>query len=282
MSLLSVLSVTHTHLHQSRRVLCHPQPYGAPCPRCAEKNLVCTTTSVPRGRPRKNPVPDPQSPPQQELVSYAPSSSSMTVSIPVNASTAECPELTPQLVSHFFQCFDQLAQVLNPLTRATSINTKIRAVSFQLCFLPPQCRVLALCIIAFSSLVSYHEVMLGDGPRPESFYDQAFFASKSNVRGCGARRSAVHRALHTMALKAAWDCGIMLEVSNENAASCFFLDLIAQGDVCSSSRPWPAPPSWRTSGVPPASGARWAGFLMVEGLVATRNRNPILMSLFSR
>ncbi|KAJ7665603.1 hypothetical protein B0H17DRAFT_289355 [Mycena rosella] len=212
---------------KSRRVLCHPQPYGAPCPRCAEKNLVCTTTPVPRGRPRKNPITEPESPPQQELVSYAPSSSSMTVSIPVNASTAECPELTPQLVSHFFQCFDQLAQVLNPLTRATSINTKIRAVSFQLCFLPPQCRVLALCIIAFSSLVSYHEVMLGDGPRPESFYDQAFFASKSNVRGCGARRSAVHRALHTMALKAAWDCGIMPEVSNENAASCFLLDLIA-------------------------------------------------------
>ncbi|KAJ7688809.1 hypothetical protein B0H17DRAFT_1067671 [Mycena rosella] len=238
-------------------------PIRRPCPRCAEKNLVCTTTPVPRGRPRKNPVPDPQSPPQQELVCYAPSSSSMT--------PAECPDLTPQLVSHFFQCFDQLAQVLNPVTRATSINTRIRAVSFQLCLLPPQCRVLALCIIAFSSLVSYHEVMLGDGPRPESFYDRAFFASKSNVRGCGARRSAVHRALHTMALKAAWDCGIMLEVSNENTASCFLLDLIAQGDVCSTSRPWASAyishlralaPSWRTFGAPPASGSHWAGVLV--------------------
>ncbi|KAJ7130758.1 hypothetical protein C8R43DRAFT_1024865 [Mycena crocata] len=43
---------------RARRVLCHPQSNGTPCPRCAEKKIICTTTPVPRGRPRKNPLPD--------------------------------------------------------------------------------------------------------------------------------------------------------------------------------------------------------------------------------
>lgn len=28
---------------KARRVLCHPQPHGLPCPRCAEKGLMCVT-----------------------------------------------------------------------------------------------------------------------------------------------------------------------------------------------------------------------------------------------
>ncbi|KAF5346168.1 hypothetical protein D9758_009924 [Tetrapyrgos nigripes] len=35
---------------KARRVLCHPQPYGKSCPRCAEKGVKCTTTPSIRRR----------------------------------------------------------------------------------------------------------------------------------------------------------------------------------------------------------------------------------------
>ncbi|KAJ7290531.1 hypothetical protein C8J57DRAFT_1276078, partial [Mycena rebaudengoi] len=38
---------------KSRRVLCHSQPDGSPCLRCAENGIICTTTPLPRGRPPK-------------------------------------------------------------------------------------------------------------------------------------------------------------------------------------------------------------------------------------
>ncbi|KAJ7681446.1 hypothetical protein B0H17DRAFT_1182032 [Mycena rosella] len=252
---------------KSRRVLCHPQPNGAPCPRCAEKNIVCTTTPVARGRPRKNPITEPESPPQQGLVPPASSSSSMTVQ-PMQV--IRSPDLTPELVAHFFQCFDHLVQVINPLIGATSISMAMRIVSFQLHLLPPQSKVLALCIMALSSLVSYHEAMLGDGPRPTRYT---------------MKRSL--RPGQIAALRAAWECGIIIEVSTENAASCFLLDLLAQADVCGTSRPWASAyishtraltPMWRTSSATPAYASNWAGFLMIEALVATRGRKAVLIT----
>jgi hypothetical protein len=117
---------------------------------------------------------------------------------------------------------------MNPVLIITSIKTAVEAVSFQLSLLPPQSRVLALCIIAVSSLISFHEVILGPEPRPGSFFDPLFFSSKTEVRNCGRRRAEACRALHAAALKAAWDAGIMLQVSNENAASCFLLELLEQ------------------------------------------------------
>ncbi|KAJ6546672.1 hypothetical protein DFH09DRAFT_1320841 [Mycena vulgaris] len=181
--------------------------------------------------------------------------------------TSECPALTPELVAHFFQCFDRLPQVMTPVIRATSIRMTIRAVSYQLYLLPSQSRTLALCIIALSSLISFHEAVLGDG--------------------CGARRTGACRGLHALALKAAWDCGAMIQVSNENAASCVLLDVLEQLDVCGVSRPWASAylsharalaPTWRTSTLAPPDGGYWAVDLMAEVLRATSSRKPILFS----
>jgi hypothetical protein len=104
----------------------------------------------------------------------------------------------------------------------------IRAVSFQLHLLPPQSRVLALCIICCASLTSFHPSVLGDGPRPECFLDENFFLSSPDLFGCGVRRASAYRALRIEALKAAWEIGIILQPSNENAASCYLLDLLEQ------------------------------------------------------
>ncbi|KAJ6521612.1 hypothetical protein DFH09DRAFT_1287089, partial [Mycena vulgaris] len=238
----------------------------------------------PRGRPHKNLDSPPVDPLEstaatiQQPVLQTASSSVIVRPADVGDYTRECPDLTPELVAHFFQCFDRLPQAMNPILRATSIRMTIRTVSYQLYLLPPQSRALALCIIALSSLLSFHEVVLGDGPRPESFSDAAFFSSTQDVLGCGARRAGVHWALHAEALKGAWDAGVMLQVSNENAASCFLLDVLETLDLCGISRPWAntyishvraLAPMWRISALTPPDGGHWAGYLMAEALRAT-------------
>ncbi|KAJ7626657.1 hypothetical protein DFH06DRAFT_1481105 [Mycena polygramma] len=284
---------------KARRVLCHPQLNGAPCPRCAEKKIICTTTPVVRGRPKatKSTMPEtaPRSESGQELAvvpqMVQASSSSMTLLSPQVSfdSLPECPDLTPDLVAHLFDCFDHLTLFRNsPIIIAASIKSTMHSVSFQLPLLKPQSRVLALCIIALSSLLSFHEAILGPGYRPVSLSDTLFFSSKMEVRNGGARRAPRCRALHAAALRAAWDAGIMLQVSNENAASCFLLDILEQCVFVFSglSRPWAAAyfshlralaPIWDTSYLIPYS-SHWAGFLMSEALLSTRSRKPMLFT----
>lgn len=109
----------------------------------------------------------------------------------------------------------------------------LRSVSFQLRQLPPDSRVLALCLICLASLVSFHESVLGDGPRPESFEDTSFFWSNPELFRCGVRRSQAYRALRVEAFRAAWEAGTILQASITNAASCFVLDLLEQS-ICIS------------------------------------------------
>ncbi|KAF8217707.1 hypothetical protein K438DRAFT_1795513 [Mycena galopus ATCC 62051] len=264
-----------------RRVLCHPQPGGAPCPRCVEKEILCTTTPVPRGRPRKKPVqalgrPHQTTPP---LVLHPG---------PNFGISAACPELSPEFVAHCFEGLKFNALYQHPLIMATTIRSDLQAVSFQLHLLPPQSRVLALCSVAFGSLCSFHPSVLGDGPRPESFLDPVFFASSPDLLGCGVRRAAACRALRSEALRAAWEVGIILLASNENAASCYILDLMEQThDIPSAGRPWATAyiahmrtlaPIWRASSPDlPWGGFLWIAYLMCDCLISARSRTPALV-----
>ncbi|KAJ7243350.1 hypothetical protein C8J57DRAFT_63952 [Mycena rebaudengoi] len=158
--------------------------------------------------------------------------------------------------------------------------------SFQLNLLPPQSHALALCIIAFSSLASFDEAVLGPGPRPESFLDTQFFLSDTDVRSCGVRRARVVRALHSQALKAALAARVMLEVSEENTASCFILSFLEQYEFCGPTRPWGSAfyshlrgiaSTWRASGTK-HNVNYWGGFLMAEALIATKHRKPMVIT----
>ncbi|KAJ7769349.1 hypothetical protein B0H16DRAFT_1517535 [Mycena metata] len=269
---------------KGRRVLCHPQPNGAPCPRCVEKNSVCTTTPVARGRPRKNPLPPSQSAP----TSRRPSPPSLPQNQYPAKNSSICPELTSSFVQHCFDALELTPQYNHPLILSTSIKMHIRAVSFQLHLLPPQSRVLALCIICCASLNSFHAAVLGEGPRPESFGDLRFFSSCPDLRGFGVRRAPAYRALRAAALKAAWEFGIILQPSNENAASCFLLDLLEQCDFSGASRPWAnaymshvraLAPIWRASEAYIISdAAHWVGHLMGDALISARSRTPMLVT----
>lgn len=199
----------------------------------------CTTTPVPRGRPRKNPPPSSSlTPPETLQLALHP--------VPkVGTSAYGCPDLSPEFVSHCFEgtlcrtAYTDFNLIFlpemrfdprygSPLIAGTSIRADVRAASFQLDLLPPQSRVLALCMVAYGSLWSFHPSVLGDGPHPESFLDYNFFSSRHELLTCGVRRAPAYRALRAEALKAAWEIGIILVPSNENAASCYLLDLMDQ------------------------------------------------------
>ncbi|KAJ7152056.1 hypothetical protein C8R46DRAFT_1303519 [Mycena filopes] len=287
---------------KAKRVLCHPQPNGQPCPRCAEKKTICITTPVSRGRARFDPalIADKAEPAELTMAQQFPPA--LPLSVAILPPAGGCPDLTPELVRHFFDCFSVLNLTANPLLEMSSIKTNLEAASFQLSLLAPQTRVLSLCIMAIASLVSFHEVVLGPGPRPTSCNDLSFFAAglPADVRGCGKRRAPICRALHGAALKAAWDTGIILQVSVENAASAFLLDILDHTDSFTPSRPWAGAyishvralaPVWRAGNpiildvrqweattTPPYSG-QWTAFLMAEALISTRDRKPILITL---
>ncbi|KAJ7655805.1 hypothetical protein DFH06DRAFT_1200944 [Mycena polygramma] len=271
---------------KARRVSCNPQPNGAPCTRCVERNSVCITTPVSRGRPRKNPVAAASS----LSLSRLPPLSSLPFPLhphPVLETSSDCPELTTELVAHCFEGLKFTPQYNYPLISATSIRTDIRAVSFQVHLLSPQCRVLALCIVCFVSLASFHSSVLGEGPRPASFLDHDFFSSNTDLLSFGLRRGPAFRALRAEAVKAAWEIGIVLQPSNENAASCYLLDLTEQSDFPGASRPWAnaymahiraLAPIWRASGYITSDAGHWSGFLMTEALISAKSRTTMLVT----
>ncbi|KAJ7617251.1 hypothetical protein FB45DRAFT_1063752 [Roridomyces roridus] len=275
---------------KTRRVLCHPQPNGAPCPRCVEKEIICTTTNpAPRGRPRKNPLPSASSTPSSSTVAL---SSTPTDSAPSPSAATSCPDLGPRFIEHCFDCFASLPQDQHPLLTLVPIKSSLRSVSFHIEELPPQLRVLALCMVALAALVSFDEAVLGPGTLPRSVQDRIFLSS-SDLVSCGVRRVSACQALHEKALTAAWDVGIMLQPSHENALSCYFLDLLDHcgggqpGSACSPSRPWGGAyfshvralaPTWRAAGCYRADAAWWAGFLMADASMAMARGTPILFT----
>ncbi|KAF8209199.1 hypothetical protein K438DRAFT_1960932 [Mycena galopus ATCC 62051] len=151
---------------------------------------------------------------------------------------ANCPSLTPEAVAHCFHCacLPRIPSA-HPLIGPTRIKDSIHAAKFSLHLLPPHARVLALCLISVTSLVSFRESILGPGPRPASFTDHAFFlrSSPDDLQGCGVRRAPAYRALRAKAIKAACEIGVMLEPTEENALSCYLLDLLEQIDSCGST-----------------------------------------------
>ncbi|KAJ7474357.1 hypothetical protein B0H11DRAFT_1331596 [Mycena galericulata] len=278
---------------KARRVLCHSQPKGASCPRCVEKNIVCTTTTVRRqGRPHKTAEANTSSPPPAATSQLASrlAPSCKAVLRPDLGSTGDCPELNPSFVSNCFACFNFISEYNHPFIIASNINKDIRAVSFQLHRLSPQSRVLALCIIALGSVLSFHESVLGEGPRPKSLADDVFLLSDPDVVGCGARRARVCRALplRAEAVKAAWEIGIMFQPSTANGASCHLLDILEQTDFCGTWRPWASAyvthiralaPILRDENFTTTQAGIWAGVFMGDALISIRNRTPILLTL---
>ncbi|KAJ7494269.1 hypothetical protein B0H11DRAFT_2003928 [Mycena galericulata] len=264
---------------KARRVICHPQPNGLPCPRCAEKGVICKTTTVPRGRPRNNG--EPQSGPSNITSSY----NSLVVVRPSSELSAFW-DLSSELVRHLFECFTNSRQYSrHPLLRNCDLKDTLASAGWKIDLLPPEARVLAYCECAVSSLISFHPDIIGPGPQPASFTDTSVFFLGADLRSYGIRRAPVFRALHERALSLACDTRIHLQTSEYNAASCFLLETMEMINSDDSSvRPWATAcishvrslaGSW--TNIDHLRGL-WSGFLMAESLAATARRKPILIS----
>ncbi|KAF7342533.1 Zn(2)-C6 fungal-type domain-containing protein [Mycena sanguinolenta] len=190
----------------------------------------------------------------------------------LTGSESQCPILDPEFVAHCFSCFEYIPQIGHPLMKRSGIKDSIRAAAFDMQRLLPQSRVLALCIIAFTSLSSFHESVLGP-----------------DIRECGVRRAAACRALRAKAIKDACETGIVFEATEVNAFSCYFLDhLDHQGDARGPTRLWGAAYishvrvlalRWRQGKYTASDEVRWMGFLMSESLFSTTWRIPMLITL---
>ncbi|KAJ7777708.1 hypothetical protein DFH07DRAFT_1056474 [Mycena maculata] len=266
---------------KARHVLCHPQPDGAPCPRCVEGNIICSTTG---GRRREAPVSKSSSLPlsRRSIVSLK------STSGPLFEGPGKCPSLNPDFISHCFECLPLIPQYGHPLIWLSGIRVNARTVSFQLERLPLESRALALAIAALGSLISFHESVLGQGPRPESFADLSFFRTHPDLFSCGMRRALAFRSLRAEAFKAAWEAGIMLQPSIENAASCFLLDLLEQADLRNTSRPWAnayayhvrvLTPTLRAEDFNRDAAGQWAAFFTMEAMLSTRRRAQLSFTL---
>ncbi|KAF7290571.1 hypothetical protein MIND_01297200 [Mycena indigotica] len=296
---------------KARRVLCHPQPNGEPCPRCAEKNIICTTTPIARGRPRKHP------PPPSNATAKTQSEKHNTIS-PTNlcllssrslptSSRGSIPDISPDFIQHCFQAIEYVPQYAHPLLGPTKTNIKsiLSGVNWDLYRVTPQMRVLAMCLVCAATLVSFHPFVLGNSSNcnPESFADEVFFGVndesedvsllntpeahiiQSRIKECGRRRASTYRILRDFTLHSAWETGILLQSSEENAASCYFLDMLEYIDCVGSSRPWGVAylshirvlaPLWHSTGHAASDASDWAKFLMFETLISTQSRTPIL------
>ncbi|KAJ6602120.1 hypothetical protein B0H10DRAFT_2230344 [Mycena sp. CBHHK59/15] len=160
--------------------------------------------------------------------------------------------------------FLNLPQNLHPVFHGTSLRYALASVSWQIDLLPPQAHVLAHCVLALASSISFRSAILGLSPQPESFDDRAVLPRRRPAWAFGLACAA----------------GVLPQPSEDNAASCFILELL------DCSRPWAGAyishmrtlaTTWDDLNVG-ACRSLWTGFLMVEALSATAMRKPILIT----
>ncbi|KAJ7119915.1 hypothetical protein C8R43DRAFT_1035064 [Mycena crocata] len=275
---------------KARKILCHSRPNDLPCHRCAEKGIACKTTYVPRGRPRKDAQPVEKSTiaisDDLKTLACHPSqhNSLAIVARPGDLELSAFWEIPCELVKDLFQCLDGLFQSYHPLFRDCRIESAVSSVGWRLDLLSPQACVLAYCVCALASTISFNSAIIGPGPQPESFADKSVFFAGADLRTYGVRRGPMFRALLDRALGLACDTRIQLEASEHNAASCFILDSLDKRTENFS--PWAVTytshvrslaGSWSKKEIDEKRGL-WAGFLMAEALSATEQRKPILIT----
>ncbi|KAJ7493654.1 hypothetical protein FB451DRAFT_1360426 [Mycena latifolia] len=261
---------------KSRRVLCHPTTDGTACPRCIEKGTKCTTTPVARGRPPKKhlglaPSATPSSTSESEpLPSDSHSNTSSPIGFLSSQHSTRFLQLSPELVHHLFECFAYLPQYSHPVFRSNNLRTALSSVSWQIYLLQPQLRVLAHCVITLSASISLDHAILGPGPQPASFNDRSVFTRGADLRTYGIRRAPMYRALRAQTLQFACEAAILLEPSEDNAASPWAVAYLSHVRAIAAS--------WDDIHAESHHAALWNGFLLTEVLENIRSRQPVLVS----
>ncbi|KAL1678168.1 hypothetical protein EV122DRAFT_290533 [Schizophyllum commune] len=260
---------------KARRVICHPQPDGKPCPRCVEKEVVCTTTPTVRRKPQRRraentePTATADAAPStskscsseaslrktgQRSADAAPavataSSRESTGSGPV-LSWRDAHPLPAPLIEELIKLFPYLPQSQLPIVPYHRIHQKLEACAWDPSQLDAHSCVLAHCIIAVTARVSTHPMLIGADVTDTQLLE---FLSSGNLmiipgldlRELGRRRDAICRGLHEEARRLAREAGITIYTSEENAASCYLLDFLESSTHSyDSSLSWSAAMMW--------------------------------------
>ncbi|KAL1741970.1 hypothetical protein HDZ31DRAFT_44273 [Schizophyllum fasciatum] len=269
---------------KARRVICHPQPDGKPCPRCVEKEVKCTTTPVVRRKPQKrtedgdqaasapsapgpsatespssasssrahekardkSKSPPPPPPPAAiEAAATEPSSTDNAVLAWRDATPLPAP-----LVRELYKLFPFLPQSQLPIVPYRRIHDKLESLAWDPQQLDAHSRVLAHCIMAVTARVSTHPMFVGSDATDAQL---AGFLSSGNLmmmpgldlRELGRRRDALCRRLHEEACQLAHAAGITTVTTEENAASCYLLDFLESStNQTDNPMTWTAAMTW--------------------------------------
>ncbi|KAJ6508835.1 hypothetical protein C8R45DRAFT_968951 [Mycena sanguinolenta] len=267
---------------KARRVLCHRQPEGIPCPRCAEKGIICKTTAVRHGRPRR--IEEAALALTSEPSSSSSGSKNSPIAVRARVELADPPDLPPELVKHLFDCLLHFPESQHSFFRSDALKTALHSASYQLNLLPPQPRVFATCICALSATISFHPSIIGPSTIA-SFTDPATFFAGADLRVYGVRRAPMYRALYERAFALACEVRIHAEVSADNAASCFLLDVLERINAA-PSRPWAVSfvshaRMLAGKGQPKLLPGQWNGLndiMFGEALAAVARRTPVLFT----
>lgn len=125
---------------------------------------------------------------------------------------------------------DHVPLYRHPINPIPALRKALAAVGNDPARLPPQSRVYLLCVCSTSALLSTDERIVGPGA--PSLQSLGTAPLGTDLRHLGRRRQATCAALRAEALRLAREYAITVDVSEENAASCFILSswAIPQGD----------------------------------------------------
>ncbi|KAF5366841.1 hypothetical protein D9758_006512 [Tetrapyrgos nigripes] len=261
---------------KARRVLCHPQPDGRPCPRCAEKDVQCTTTPSVRRKRR----------PQHEVVAAKEMAAArsnekgnrkesktramvLATSRPQsqdtgfttlfaglprvidNTAASSRPELhlPTQLIQDLFDDFVHTTFHFLPIIPYDRLRASLAGCGWQPASLAPQDCVLVYCIFAVTSFISTHPFIVGPEPLPPECTNilttiHQTKTIRKDLRDIGRRREGMCQLLRAEALRQAQIEGIAVWVSPENAASCCLLATLENQNEGPSS--YDAAFAWQT------------------------------------
>ncbi|KAL1664723.1 hypothetical protein GGF50DRAFT_114786 [Schizophyllum commune] len=260
---------------KAKRVICHPHPDG--CPRCREKGVHCTTTLKPR-RPRTTKGKQPETPQAADIPIEQEAESSRAASNDHDALALQKPASARvhTFSSHISSSFDSEAipgalvedalETLGQMMPDHSLlfpikkyRTIMQNCDWDIRLLAPQERILILCFLAFSSLVSVNPFYIGHDANGHRFPDTHLRWEKVNsgymedidLREVGRRRRPICVRFYGEAVRQAHQDGITSLASKENAASCFLLNMLDVIYDPQSPMPWANAFVWqlRTSAI---------------------------------
>ncbi|KAL1694116.1 hypothetical protein GGG16DRAFT_47892 [Schizophyllum commune] len=248
---------------KARRVICHPQPDGKPCPRCIEKGVECTTTPTVRRRRRTREEIEAEKAASLAAAStsihFANSSRPDGMSRCGSASTSSAASSPSALLSwgdahpiplplieELIKLFPMVPQSLLFVGPYRRLCGTLEAYEWDLSRLDAHARVLAYCVMAVTARISTHPMLIGADVTDAHILQ---FLSSGNLsitpgldlRELGRNRNAFCRRLYDEACKLAFSTGVSVISSEETAASCYLLDFLE-----SSTMSDPCPLTWTT------------------------------------